>query len=374
VPRPRSSFTRMDARSAGPTIALLAFSQADSTAWFASALAAVTTVHLIVPGDEADYVQPDLDVRVRVWPYEPARIGRPLGLPRMAREVVRLLRRVDPDVIHLQQGHYFFNSMLGRLGEVPLVITAHEVVDRRGARTGPRRVPQWLYTRGLRRADRVVVHGEALRPKVVGEGVDPSRVHVVPRGSPPAQREPGDPREPTLLFFGRIWPYKGLEYLIEAEPAITRQVPDVRIVIAGRGERLDRYRRLMTHPERFEVQDRFLTRHERDELFRRASVVVLPYVDASTSAVIPIAYAHRKPVVVTSVGGLAEAVEDGRTGLVVPPRDHSALTSALVRLLCDDELRRELGEAGLRKLEGEGSAEIVGRRALEVYELAGGAA
>src|SRR5207237_7103459 len=167
------------------------------------------------------------------------------------------LRRVDPDVVHLQQGHYFFNLALARLNGVPLVITVHEVMDRRRPRFTRHRIPQWPYTRGLRRADRVIVHGEALRPRVVREGVDPSLIHVLPRAAPPSQNGQRDPAEPTVLFFGRIWPYKGLDYLIRAEPAISEQVPDVRIVIAGRGERLARYRRLMVHPERFEVHDRF---------------------------------------------------------------------------------------------------------------------
>jgi starch synthase len=365
-----STFTRMDSTAAPPTVALLAFNSPDSTAWFASALATVAKVHLIVPGEVGDYIEPDLDPRVQVWPFQRARSARPLSQLRMSRELVLRLRLLDPDVIHVQQGHYFFNFALGRLGGVPLVLTVHEVMDRRRPRRGPHRVPQWPYTRGLRRADRVVVHGETLRPMVVREGVDPFRIHVLPRAAPRFNRETAAPSESTILFFGRIWPYKGLKYLIEAEPAISRQVPNVKIVIAGRGEKLARYRRLMSHPERFEVHDHFVSRQDREELFRRASVVVLPYVDASTSAVIPIAYAHRKPVVVTSVGGLPDDVEDGRTGLVVPPRDHAALTEALVKLLRDDRLRRELGEAGRRKLEVENAPDLVGRRALEVYELA----
>jgi glycosyltransferase involved in cell wall biosynthesis len=368
-----STVTRMDAGAASPTVALVAFGQADSTAWFASALATVATVHLVVPSEDAAYIESELDRRVRVWPYERATFTRPHRLPRMSREVVRRVRRADPDVVHIQQGHYFFNFVLGRLRGVPLVITVHEVMDRRRPRMGPYRVPQWPYSHGLRRADRVVVYSEALRPKVVAEGVDTARVHVLTRAGPRVQLEAVDPSEPRVLFFGRIWPYKGLEYLIEAEPAISRRVPDVKIVIAGAGEGLARYRRLMRNPERFELHDHGVSRQQRDELFRRASVVVLPYVDASTSAVLPIAYAHRKPVVVTSVGGLPDPVEHGRTGLVVPPRDPAALADALVRLLRADGERREFGAAGQRKLEAEHAPELVGRRALEVYELARGA-
>lgn len=361
--------------TAPPNIALLAFGSADSTAWFASALAAVARVHLIVSGEAAAYVEPDLDPRVRVLPFDQPRIRRPLRQARMCRELLRCVRSVDPDVLHLQQGHTVFNLVLGRLRRYPLVVTAHDVVNWRRPRLDHGVTPQWPYTRGLRRADQVVIHGEALRSPVLRRGVDPFRVHLLPRAAPPTTPDVGEADDDgsTILFFGRIWPYKGIEYLIRAEPLISLRVPDVKIVIAGRGERFGRYRRLMRDAARFELHEYFVSREERDQLFRRASVVVLPYLDAATSAVIPIAYRHRKPVVVTSVGGLPEAVEDGATGLIVPPRDHVALAEALVRLLRDDDLRRELGTAGRNKLEAEHAPDLVARRAMEVYALASSA-
>jgi glycosyltransferase involved in cell wall biosynthesis len=361
-----------DRSTGAPNVALVAFGSADSTAWYASALATVARVHLIVPAEAADYVEPDLDPRVRVLPFEQPRMRRPLRQARMCRDLLLRVRSVDPDVLHVQQGHTVFNFALSRLRRYPLVVTAHDVMAWRRPRQDHRRTPQWPYTRGMRRADHVVIHGEALRSLVVRRGVDPFRIHLLPRAAPALARDAGEPDDDgsTILFFGRIWPYKGLEQLIRAEPLVSPQVPDLKVVIAGRGEGLARYRRLMRHPARFEVHNYFVSREERDELFRRASVVVLPYVDAATSAVIPLAYLHRKPVVVTSVGGLPEAVEDGRTGLIVPPRDHVALADALLRLLRDDHLRRELGTAGRGKLEAENAPDLVARRAMDVYALA----
>jgi glycosyltransferase involved in cell wall biosynthesis len=170
-----------------------------------------------------------------------------------------------------------------------------------------------------------------------------------------------------ILFFGRIWEYKGLEYLIRAEPLISAQVPEAQIVIAGRGEDFARYRRLMVHPERFTVYNEYVPEAKCAELFRRASVVALPYIDASQSAVIPVAYTFGKPVVATTVGGLPELVEHGRTGYLVPPRDERALADALVRLLLDPKLRRELGANGKRKADTECSPKAVARLTLEVY-------
>jgi glycosyltransferase involved in cell wall biosynthesis len=151
---------------------------------------------------------------------------------------------------------------------------------------------------------------------------------------------------------------------------ITAEVPDVRIVIAGQGEDFARYRRMMVHPERFIVHNEYVSDDKRAELFQRASVVALPYVDASQSGVIPIAYTFAKPVVATAVGALPEMVEPDRTGYLVPPRDERALADAIVRLLRDGDLRRQLGANGKRKIETECSPRAVAQQTLAVYRCA----
>ena len=175
---------------------------------------------------------------------------------------------------------------------------------------------------------------------------------------------------PTVLFFGRIWQYKGLEYLIRAEPLIAAEVPDLRIVIAGEGEDFTRYRRLMVHPERFVVHNEYVTEEQCRTLFRQASLVALPYIEASQSGVIPLAYTFKKPVVATTVGGLPEMVDDGRTGYLVPPRDEQALASAIVRLLRDRPLCRHMGLNGKRKLDAECAPSVVARHTFDVYRAA----
>jgi glycosyltransferase involved in cell wall biosynthesis len=170
-----------------------------------------------------------------------------------------------------------------------------------------------------------------------------------------------------ILFFGRIWEYKGLEYLIRAEPLITAQVPDAKIVIAGQGEDFARYRRLMVHPDRFLVFNEYVSDDKRAELFRRASVVALPYIEASQSAVIPVAYTFAKPVVATTVGGLPEMVEHGRTGYLVPPQDEKALAEAVIRLLLNKDLRRKLGSNAKNKIDTECSAETIAQQTINVY-------
>jgi hypothetical protein len=127
---------------------------------------------------------------------------------------------------------------------------------------------------------------------------------------------------------------------------------------------------MMRDPSRFTVLNGFIPNAQRAELFARAAVVVLPYVEASQSGVVPVAYAAGKPVVATSVGGLPEVVEDGRTGLLVPPGDHRALADAIACLLEDPAARDDMGSAGRRKLEREWSPQVVAEQTLHVYEKA----
>jgi glycosyltransferase involved in cell wall biosynthesis len=126
----------------------------------------------------------------------------------------------------------------------------------------------------------------------------------------------------------------------------------------------------MSRPESFEVHNRFISAEERDTMFRQASLVALPYVEATQSGVIPVAYSYAKPVVATRVGALNDAVEDGTTGRLVPPRDVRSLAAAIVELLCDPAERQAMGRAGRRKLEAEWSPRAVAQQAIEVYRAA----
>ncbi|MHB0870312.1 MAG: glycosyltransferase family 4 protein, partial [Chloroflexota bacterium] len=306
----------------GMKVALLSYDFAEYCVRLASALARDAEVRLLLPSETT---------RHHLWRVNPAVQLRLFGKPRLRQPVRQLqtnytilqeISRFDPDVIHLQQGHMWFNFALPLLRRYPLVLTVHDPQHHLGDRD-VQRTPQWVMDLGFRHASQLIVHGQRLKRVVVDRLRVPAEgVHVIPtvvRGDDRAFHQIQE-EENQILFFGRIWGYKGLEYLIRAEPLITARVPEARIVIAGQGEDFDRYRRMMAHPERFQVHNQHIPDHRVAEFFRRASVVVLPYVDASQSAVIAHAYTFSKPVVSTNVGGLPDLVDHGRTGLLVPPR------------------------------------------------------
>ena len=144
----------------------------------------------------------------------------------------------------------------------------------------------------------------------------------------------------NVLFFGRISPYKGIEYLCKAMIKVKMQIPDVTLTIAGGGKMyfdITPYQQLNW----VNVLNRYVGMEELARLLQNCAITVCPYTDATQSGVIMTSYSLCKPVVVTNVGGLSEMVENGKTGLLIPPRDVDALADAIISLLED---RKKLDE------------------------------
>jgi glycosyltransferase involved in cell wall biosynthesis len=110
-------------------------------------------------------------------------------------------------------------------------------------------------------------------------------------------------------------------------------------------------------PANLEVRQRLIRDDEAVDLFCRCGLVVLPYLEASQSALVAAAYAFCKPVVVTRTGALPEYVETGETGWVVPPGDAAALARALERALADPARLARMGRSGRAWCQGQRQAE-----------------
>jgi len=98
------------------------------------------------------------------------------------------------------------------------------------------------------------------------------------------------------------------------------------------------------------VHNRFIPFEEAIELYRRATVVVLPYIDATSSGVIPLAFSCHRPVVATDVGTNRDFIEDGITGFLIPPRDVGALANAVINILQDKDLQTQMKENIVQRL------------------------
>ena len=286
------------------------------------------------------------------------RIADPLALLRL----IRLLRRERFSLVH---AHGPEACMLAGLAcpptRVPLVITRH-VLDEATTNWRLRQLARMTLFAARRAAAVVAVSNAVARRLEEAGAARPGAVHVIPNGvelerfdDPALSLRRGEfrralgvePDESLLLLPAVLREGKGHEVLIEALPEIKARVPRARVAFAGGGELEGALR---ARAERHGNAVMFLgQRGDVPELLAACDLVVLPSMaEALPTALIEAAAAGR-PVVGTRVGGTPEVVEEGETGLLVPPGDSAALAAAVVSVLTDRDKARSFGEAGRRR-------------------------
>lgn len=284
-------------------------------------------------------------------------------------DLYRFIKSCDPEVIHFLNEHPFNNVI--RLGiKCRIVLTCHDPVLHTGERSTfwMNLFKQNLHYQ-LKKADKIIVHGNVLFKDLVEQGITRDKIVVIPHGDFSFFKNfaGSDIKEDhSILFFGRIKPYKGIRYLIEAEKIISRTASGYKLVIAGDGD-ITPYNIDTKNNPNIIVINRYIDDTEVALLFRKSIMVVLPYLDASQSGIIPIAYAFKKPVIATDVGSISEVVKDNVTGLIIPPADAGSLAEAILKLLNNDELRKNMGENAYKKMKDEMSWDKIARETIKVY-------
>lgn len=165
-------------------------------------------------------------------------------------------------------------------------------------------------------------------------------IHYIPFGVLDIYRQFRSSREKQsrfdVLFFGRILPYKGVQYLIEAVKLLNLKEIRVKTVIAGQGYLDDTANRMKD----VRILNRYITNMELADLLLRTKLVVCPYTDATQSGVLMTAFAFHKPVIASAVGVFPEIIQTEYNGILVPPKDPVSLAKALRSLLEDPAKRR----------------------------------
>ncbi len=160
----------------------------------------------------------------------------------------------------------------------------------------------------------------------------------------------------TILFFGIVRKYKGLDVLLRAMPKVLSEV-ECNLIIAGEFyEPVEEYERLVNElglEAHVRIENRYIPNEEVPALFNRADVLVLPYLSATQSAVARIASVNGLPIIASRTGGLSESVKEGVTGLLFPPGDEDALADRLIHYFASGA--RETMTANLRIASVEGA-------------------
>jgi D-inositol-3-phosphate glycosyltransferase len=300
--------------------------------------------------------------------------------------IVATVVKTGASVVHLQwpvgPHDWMYLAVLRGLGR-RIVFTIHDVLPHEHKPADVRRL-----RRLLMHVDRAILHSEENERtfhRIFTDAAPPSS--LVPHGDylafaarpdpTPAQARAAlgiAPDTSVVLFFGAIRSYKGLADLIRAFPRIRASVPGACLLIAGRpfGD-FAPYERAIAEAGIGDCTGLHLAYHAIDDVakfFRAADVVALPYRSASQSGVAQLAFAFAKPIVATRVGGLPEVIEEGRTGLLVEPRDQEAMAGAIARLLTDPSLRQSMGTLASEVATSRYSWDRIAEMTLNVYDLA----
>ena len=177
-----------------------------------------------------------------------------------------------------------------------------------------------------------------------------------------------EPAAEVAVFFGYVRRYKGLDTLLAAWPLVRARRPVTLIVAGDFYEDPAPYRAQAAAAGEGAVRLRegYQSDAEVEALFKAADVVVLPYHSATQSGVTHVAYALGVPVITTDVGGLAETVQPGESGLVVPPGDPAALAAAVVRFFAEGLAPRL--RAGVQALRAAHSWETLADHTVELID------
>ena len=135
-----------------------------------------------------------------------------------------------------------------------------------------------------------------------------------------------------ILFFGLIAPYKGVEFLLQAFGKLQQKHPDIKLLIAGSGK-LYFDESLYRGNANVVLMNRYVPLAQLADLLKNALFTVCPYKDATQSGVVQTAFSMGTPIVASDVGNFAKAIENGKSGVIVPPCDVDALTGAMADLV-----------------------------------------
>ena len=278
-----------------------------------------------------------------------------------------------------------YYRMLGKA----VVLTAHNVNKRKrdSADTLLNRLTLKIQ---YRLAAHIFVHTPKMKSELMEEfGVSPGRVTVIPFGlnnsvpntnlsTKEAKKRLGiHESHKTILFFGRIKPYKGLEFLIPAFQKIVQAHSDYRLIIAGQLEMpTDSYwvsiqKEIQQYVEAGQIIPRieFIPDSEIEAYFKAADALVLPYKEIFQSGVIFLGYNFGLPVLAADVGSLNEDIVEGVTGFVFKPEDPDDLARAMERYFSSDLYANlEKQRPGIRELAlKRHSWEVVSEMTTDIY-------
>ncbi|SEH45456.1 Glycosyltransferase involved in cell wall bisynthesis [Halopenitus malekzadehii] len=288
--------------------------------------------------------------------------------------IIKQIKTIDPDVIHITQGFLWLNPVLPFISEYPILYTDHEPEEVNDVTLYDRtNIYSFSKSHMRRYADKIIVHGDYLKEILLSRGIPEDKVVVISHGTYRYYEEVDNGEDTdsmpnnNVLFFGLLADYKGISVLAKAIPQIRNRCPEATFTIAGKGD-IDSYMPdNLLKEDYITIYNEFIPDERVGPLFRNAEIVVLPYTSGSQSGVLTISYQFKTPVVVTNVGSLPEAVDNHETGIIVPPNEPDLLSEGICRILSSSRTQKNMEQAITEKVESELSWDIICNNLIELY-------
>lgn len=298
----------------------------------------------VVLTDTDKWVEQHLNRMVQIYFSNAPRVSDFRNIRAMFR-LCQYIKRLNPDVIHLQNGVVWEALLPLFFRKIKFITTIHDVTIHPN-RGGSRFTPQIVLDTLVRYSDGLIVHGKNLCAATLARhGADKAKYlqvishPIISRYGIAQARSNSAGR---ILFFGTLDEWKGIEYLLAAMEIVSTQMPDVILKIAGGSSTPNYYRNLPYKYDNIQWNIRRQSDTDVKNLFEWADILVLPYIEASQSGVLHVAQSFGMPIVATRTGALEESIADGETGLLVTPKSAPKLAAAIYRLLLDIELRTKV--------------------------------
>jgi L-malate glycosyltransferase len=289
--------------------------------------------------------------------------------------MTRIIRDVKPTIIHAHDPHGV---------AVAALALSYQTFDPHPILVASRRVDFQLRTNAFsrwkyRQVRAFICASDAIRQMLIDQGIEADRALTVHEGidldhvnaAPPISVHEAywlPHNAPLAGAIGALVGHKGHRYLVEAAARVVREVPDARFVIFGEGDLRAPLEKLIAelHLEKHVLLGGF--RADVLSLLKGFDFFIMPSITEGLGTSLLDAMACAKPIIASRVGGIPEVVMDGKTGVLVPPKDSEALAEAIIGVMQDRARAAAMGEAGYARVVARFTVERMVEETLAVYE------
>ena len=268
-------------------------------------------------------------------------------------KIISFIKDRHPEIVHFDDISLRMSLSIFRLRQYNIVLSIHDPIYHSGENTWRDALSRKL---AFRWVNHFILHNHRQKQAFISRyRLLSHKVKTIPLGIYNAYRYWQNieiqQAANTILFFGRLSAYKGIETLLQAALRVAEKLSGIQVIIAGRPPTNYTIPPIPPLPNDGSILliDNYISNARAAELFQKATVVVCPYHEATQSGVVLAAYAFDRPVIATRTGGLPEYVEDGNTGILVDPRNAVQLANAIITVLSDRKKQQKF-KTGINKI------------------------